>query len=45
MTGQTEHLSVIGICGSLREGSYTRMALEIALQGAGELGAEPVRQR
>ncbi|MFC1997220.1 NADPH-dependent FMN reductase [Chloroflexota bacterium] len=40
MTKQTEPLSVIGICGSLREGSYTRMALAIAMQGAGELGAE-----
>lgn len=40
MTEVTEHLSVIGICGSLREGSYTRMALGTALQGAAELGAE-----
>ena len=35
----TESLNVIGICGSLREGSYTRMALSIALQGSAELGA------
>ena len=32
-------LNVIGICGSLRQGSYSRMALSIALQGAAELGA------
>jgi NAD(P)H-dependent FMN reductase len=40
MIQQTENLKVIGICGSLREGSYTRMALAIALEGAQELGAE-----
>ena len=33
-------LQVIGIGGSLREGSYTRRALKIALEGAEELGAE-----
>jgi FMN reductase len=33
-------LQVIGISGSLRRGSFTRMALEIALQGAEEMGAE-----
>jgi FMN reductase len=32
-------LLIVGICGSLRPGSYTRMALTIALQGAQELGA------
>lgn len=31
---------VVAICGSLRIGSYTRRALEIALQGAQEVGAE-----
>jgi NAD(P)H-dependent FMN reductase len=31
---------VVGICGSLREGSYTRMAVKVALQGAEELGAK-----
>ena len=31
---------VVGICGSLRETSYTRMALRIALRGAADLGAE-----
>jgi NAD(P)H-dependent FMN reductase len=33
-------LQVIGISGSLRHGSYTRMALEHALMGAKEIGAE-----
>ena len=32
-------LNVIGICGSLRQGSYSRMALSIALQGSAERGA------
>lgn len=32
-------IHIVGICGSLREGSYTRLALNIALQGAQELGA------
>ena len=40
MTEKTEKLNVVGICGSLREGSYTRMALAIALHGAKELGAD-----
>ncbi len=40
MIEKAEQLSVIGICGSLRPGSYTRMALNIALQGAQELGAQ-----
>ncbi len=30
---------VAGICGSVREGSYTRMAVETALRGAEEAGA------
>ena len=30
---------VVAICGSLRRGSYTRQALTIALEGAGEVGA------
>jgi FMN reductase len=30
---------VTGICGSLRRGSYTRMAVNTALQGAQEVGA------
>ena len=40
-TDQTENrVFVVGICGSLRRGSYTRMAVQIALQGAEEAGAE-----
>lgn len=31
---------VVGICGSIRRGSYTRMAVELALQGAREAGAQ-----
>ena len=31
---------VVGICGSIRRGSYTRMAVQIALRGAQELGAQ-----
>ncbi len=31
---------IVGICGSLRPGSYTRMAVEITLQGAQEAGAQ-----
>ena len=33
-------IRVAAICGSLRPGSYTRQALQVALQGAAELGAE-----
>ena len=32
-------LVVVAICGSLRRGGYTRQALEVALQGAEEVGA------
>ena len=35
-----EEVLVVGICGSLRGGSYTRMALRIALEGAQEAGAK-----
>lgn len=35
-----EPLCVVGICGSIRPGSYTRLALQLALQGAAEMGAE-----
>ena len=35
-----EEIRVVGICGSLRSGSFTRAALRIALEGATELGAE-----
>ena len=31
---------VAGICGSLRRGSYTRMAVQVALHGAQEVGAQ-----
>jgi len=37
-TGQS--VSVVGLCGSLRPGSFTRMALQVALQGAQEVGAQ-----
>lgn len=40
-TGQAgNRVFVVGICGSLRRDSYTRMAVHIALQGAEEVGAE-----
>lgn len=32
-------IRVVAICGSIREGSYTRMAADLALKGAQELGA------
>jgi NAD(P)H-dependent FMN reductase len=34
-----EKLKIVGICGSLRDGSNTRMALTVALRGAEETGA------
>ncbi len=34
------HISVVGICGSIRSGSCTRMALKIALEGAQEVGVQ-----
>ena len=33
-------IRVVGLCGSIRAGSYTRMALALALQGAKEAGAD-----
>lgn len=33
-------VTVVGLPGSLREGSYTRKAVEIALEGAADAGAE-----
>ena len=36
---ENNQLTVIGVCGSLRSQSFTRMALTIALQGAQEVGA------
>ena len=39
--GQTEsEILVVGVCGSLRPGSHTRMALSLALEGAQEVGAQ-----
>lgn len=38
MTGSTA-IHIVGLCGSLRETSYTRFALNVALQGAISLGA------
>lgn len=35
-----DSIPVVGICGSLRPGSFTHWAVEIALQGASEVGAE-----
>ena len=40
MTKQREPVRVAGICGSIRQGSYTRMALALALSGAEEAGAQ-----
>ena len=36
-------IRVAGICGSLRPGSYTRMALKMALDAAGKAGADETR--
>ena len=33
-------VSVVGVCGSIRQGSYTRLAVQIALEGAQEVGAQ-----
>jgi FMN reductase len=38
--GATRLIEVAGICGSLRKDSLTRMALQIALEGAKEVGAQ-----
>jgi FMN reductase len=35
-----DKVKIVGICGSLRQSSYTRMALKVALRGAEEAGAE-----
>ena len=35
-----ESVHIVGICGSLRDGSYTRSATKIALEGAKEVGAD-----
>lgn len=34
------HISVVGICGSIRPDSYTRMTLKLALEGAREIGVK-----
>jgi len=36
---QEAPILIVGLCGSLRPGSYTRMAIEVALRGAREIGA------
>jgi multimeric flavodoxin WrbA len=35
-----DQIRIVAICGSLRPGSYTRMALQVTLRGACEIGAE-----
>ncbi|HKA17917.1 MAG TPA: NADPH-dependent FMN reductase [Blastocatellia bacterium] len=40
MTKERAPVHVVGICGSIRKGSYTRMALKLALRGAEEAGAK-----
>ena len=41
MTPASSHsIQVAGSCGSLRQGSFTRMALQVALAGAQEAGAQ-----
>jgi len=35
-----DQVRIVAICGSLRPGSYTRMALQVALRGARETGTE-----
>ena len=37
---QTGPISVVGICGSIRKSSYTRLAVEAALDGAKEMKVE-----
>lgn len=36
----SQSIQVVGICGSLRQPSHTRMALQVALEGAREAGAQ-----
>lgn len=40
MSTAAHSVAVVGICGSLRPGSFTRMALQVALHGAQEVGAQ-----
>ncbi len=35
-----DQIRIVAICGSLRPGSYTRMALQVALRGTHEIGAD-----
>ncbi|MCF7805039.1 MAG: NAD(P)H-dependent oxidoreductase [Candidatus Marinimicrobia bacterium] len=35
-----EKIRIVGICGSLRDGSYTKKVMNVALAGAAELGDE-----
>ncbi len=35
-----DQIRIVAICGSLRPGSYTRMALQVTLRGARDTGAE-----
>jgi len=35
-----DQLTVVGLCGSLRKGSYSRIAMQIALEGAEAYGAQ-----
>lgn len=39
MEDSRQAIDVVGLCGSLRPGSYTKKALAIALEGAAETGA------
>jgi FMN reductase len=36
----SQSIQVVGICGSLRKGSFARMTLHVALDGAKEVGAQ-----
>lgn len=40
MEKDADAVTIAGICGSLRQGSYTRLAVETALRGAAEVGAQ-----
>lgn len=39
-TPDNNQIRVVGICGSLRNGSYTRKIVKLALEGAAELGSQ-----
>jgi len=40
VSAENDPIRVTALCGSLRDGSYTRQALAVALEGARETGAE-----